>query len=103
MATFCVVIFPCDNTVDIVRESWLCGLNDDFEELCKFPPVKGDRKKLQNLLLQQEEPHPSWQEYVIVAKRTGIGKNYFHFLKGAFLSFLQEPILKKNTGLQPAD
>nr|XP_018913613.1 PREDICTED: uncharacterized protein LOC109041659 [Bemisia tabaci] len=72
MATFCVVIFPCDNTVDIVRESWLCGLNDDFEELCKFPPVKGDRKKLQNLLLQQEEPHPSWQEYVIVAKRTGI-------------------------------
>ena len=76
MKTYLVGIFPFDDTVDIIRESWLCGYNDELEQLCQFPAVHGDKKKLEDLLNTCEFPDDAWPKYVIVPKRTGIGKKY---------------------------
>ncbi|CAH0386987.1 unnamed protein product [Bemisia tabaci] len=72
MKTYLVGIFPFDDTVDIIRESWLCGYNDELEQLCQFPAVHGDKKKLEDLLNTCEFPDDAWPKYVIVPKRTGI-------------------------------
>ncbi|XP_077984241.1 uncharacterized protein LOC144438893 isoform X2 [Glandiceps talaboti] len=55
---YAVVLFPTDNTVDVVPRSWLYG--KDLKQ-CWWPPHKG--LKFTNMIMNLEPSQPGWESY----------------------------------------
>ena len=70
---WCVVAFRSDDFIRIVCQKWFVNTPSEDSFLCHYP-TDVDGSKVNNLLIQNGPPHPTWPVVAVDILKDNIGK-----------------------------